>query len=293
MYSIKDLEKLTGIKAHTLRIWEKRYQIVHPVRTATNIRTYNDEDLKKLLNISILNRHGFRISSIANMKTEQIQEEVVALSKKNSDYDIQIEQLTMAMLDLNETAFEKTLNTAVIKLGFEKSIDNIVFPFLEKAGTLWQIGTINPAQEHFIANLIRQKLILAIDGQPGQQDPGADLMVLFLHVGELHELGLLYYHYLAKKEGLRTLYLGQSVPAMALEQIEENHRPKYFFTAMLTPLTTSAYKQQLTQWSRRFSEQTILITGLQTHQHELPILPNIQIVQNSTSFRQCLRSIKV
>jgi len=163
-YSIRDLEQLTGIKAHTLRIWEKRYGVVIPKRTPTNIRYYTDEDLKKLLNISILNRHGFKISNIANLENEDLGKKIISITNKSFDSDSNIENLIISMIELDEGKFEKILTTLIINLGFEDAFIKVLMPFFEKIGVLWQIGTINPAQEHFITNLIRQKIIVAIDG---------------------------------------------------------------------------------------------------------------------------------
>jgi DNA-binding transcriptional MerR regulator len=157
-YSIKDLEKVTGIKAHTIRIWEKRYAIVQPSRSDTNIRSYSDEDLKKLLNISLLNRNGMKISKLAKLSNSELQNKVMDLAEKPEDSDTKIEALLMAMIDLNEEDFQLTLNAAIDKFGFEKAFLNVVRPFLNKAGILWITGTINPAQEHFVSNMIRQKI---------------------------------------------------------------------------------------------------------------------------------------
>ena len=163
-YSIRDLENFTGIKAHTLRIWEKRYNIVKPKRTCTNIRYYDDEDLKKLLNISILNRNGIKISNIVEMSDQAISEKVMSFASTKTDTDTQVESLVVAMIDLDERKFEKIFTTAVLRLGFEETVLRILYPFFERIGILWQIGTISPAQEHFISNLIRQKLIVAREG---------------------------------------------------------------------------------------------------------------------------------
>src|SRR4028119_2082894 len=158
VYSIKDLEHLSGIKAHTLRIWEQRYNIIRPKRTDTNIRYYDDTDLKLVLNISLLKEHGFKISEIARMTMEDMSQEVLSLTDKNLRYSDQIQALTLSMIDLDEERFEKIMSTNALQVGFEQTMINIVYPFLIKIGVLWQTGAISPAQEHFISNLIRQKL---------------------------------------------------------------------------------------------------------------------------------------
>ncbi|HYG20395.1 MAG TPA: MerR family transcriptional regulator, partial [Ohtaekwangia sp.] len=162
-YSIKELEQLSGIKAHTIRIWEKRHKLVKPSRTPTNIRFYSDADLKKIINVSLLNSQGMKISRIATLTPEEINQKVLALSETTSDAAIHMDQMVVTMIDLDEASFERVLSNLILRYGFEKSITDIVFPFLEKIGVLWQTQNITPAHEHFISNLIRQKIIVAID----------------------------------------------------------------------------------------------------------------------------------
>ena len=193
-YSIRDLEQLSGIKAHTLRIWEQRYTILSPDRTDTNIRTYGDEDLKRVLNISLLKDHGYKISEIAKFSTDELNREIIKISDRQLSYPDQIQALTIAMLDLNEDRFEKIISTNILQSGFESTMINIIYPFLSRIGTLWVTGSIGPAQEHFITNLIRQKIIVAIDGQIGTSTSSGKKYVLFLPEGEFHEISLLFAH---------------------------------------------------------------------------------------------------
>ncbi|MCF8388882.1 MAG: MerR family transcriptional regulator, partial [Bacteroidales bacterium] len=230
-YSIKDLENLTGIKAHTIRMWEKRYELVEPRRTETNIRCYTDEDLKKLLNVSILNRHGIKISKLAHLSNEELGEKIIQLTRKHSDFDSQIESLVVSMIELDEEKYEKILTTAIIRFGFEDTIFNILYPFFEKVGLLWQAGTINPAQEHFISNLIKQKLMVAIDSISLNKYKGSKTFLLFLPEWELHELGLLVYYYFIKKKGHKVVYLGQAVPENDLFKVADVVRPDVYITS--------------------------------------------------------------
>jgi len=163
-YSIKDLEKLTGIKAHTLRIWEKRYNILNPERTDTNIRFYSDFDLKKLLNISLLNKHGYKISLLASLNDRDLNDKVLSLTQNDAVNELQLDSLLTAMIELDERKFDKIISNAIIHHGFEETLSRVIHPLFEKIGILWQTGTINPAHEHFISNLIRQKILVAIDG---------------------------------------------------------------------------------------------------------------------------------
>jgi len=262
-YSIKDLEKLTGIKAHTIRIWEKRYNIVCPLRTNTNIRFYTDGDLKRLLNVSILNRNGFKISNIVRLSKEEILNSVMETSLTSLNFESQIENLVIAMIDLDENKFEKTLSNSILKLGFEETISNIIYPFLEKIGILWQIGTINPAQEHFITNLIRHKFIIAIDTEINSLLPNHKTFVLFLPEGELHELSLLFYSYLIKKRGHRVVYFGQSLPIEDLHKVKLIARPDYLVTVITSSLTGKELLSYINNLSDHFHAQMILVGGNQ------------------------------
>src|ERR671913_1413953 len=234
-YSIKELEQLSGIKAHTIRIWEKRHKIIEPSRTATNIRFYSDLDLKKIINVSLLNTYGIKISKIADMSLDDVNKKVLELSELQNDKGVHIDQMVIAMLDMEEELFEKILNNLIVRFGFEKTITEIIYPFLEKIGILWQTENITPAHEHFISHLIRQKLIVAIDALPipGKEAPR---VVLFLPEGELHEIGLLFSHYVARKYGYRSYYLGQSVPHNDLIVIARQHQPQLLITCITSPL---------------------------------------------------------
>src|SRR6478736_1342000 len=165
-YSIKELEQLSGIKAHTIRIWEKRHHLIQPERTQTNIRLYSDDDLKKIINVSVLNNHGVKISKIANLTADDLNKQVITLAESQNSTDLYIDQLVVSMVDLEEEAFEHLISSLTMKFGLERTITEIIYPFLDKIGILWQTGNISPAQEHFISNLIRQKLIVAIDALP-------------------------------------------------------------------------------------------------------------------------------
>ncbi|MBK6967156.1 MAG: MerR family transcriptional regulator [Bacteroidales bacterium] len=290
-YSIKDLEQLTGIKAHTIRIWEKRYQLIEPERTSTNIRFYSDNDLKKLLNVSTLNRNGLKISSIVTMNNDEINERIMEISDTSHDSDNQIEQMIVAMIDLDEQRFERVLSTSVIKIGFDETVIKVLYPFFEKIGLLWQIGTIYPAQEHFVSNLIRQKLIIAIDGQSGNSKPASKTFLIFLPSNEWHELGLLFYSYLVKKAGFRVIYLGQSVPFEDLIEVSLKHRIDYLFTSVTTPLTLKKYSEYIHQLSLAFPDRSIFVSGYQTHEFKIDLPINVRLALNPTDFIDEIRTM--
>jgi len=271
-YSIKDLEKLTGIKAHTIRIWEKRYNIVCPLRTTTNIRFYTDSDLKRLLNVSILNRNGFKISNIVRLTKEEINSSVLEAASVSLNFESQIENLVIAMIDMDEYKFEKTISNSILKLGFDDTVANIIYPFLEKIGLLWQIGTINPAHEHFITNLIRQKLIIAIDAQSNDPIPNNKTFLLFLPEGELHELSLLFYTYLIKKRGHKVIFLGQSLPFEDLQQAKLISHPDFLVTTITSAISKKDLQNYIKSLAEHFHEQTILIGG-----NQIIDLPDLKI----------------
>lgn len=288
-YSIKELEKLSGIKAHTIRIWEKRHNLIHPSRTSTNIRFYSDDDLKKIINVSLLNNHGLKISRIAGMSSDEINRNVLDVTSTQTSASAYIEQLVVAMVDLDEVQFDTLIATLVKKFGFEKTITEAVYPFLEKIGILWQTENINPAQEHFISNLIRQKIIAAIDAlSPVANDKKK--MLLFLPEREMHEMGLLFDCYLAKKAGFKVYYLGQSVPYNDLISVVNTHQPQTLVTSVTTtmPKGITAYLSQL---SEQFSDRRILLTGLQAAELTGKLPVNVQVFRNALAFKELIAKL--
>ncbi len=288
-YSIKDLEKLSGIKAHTLRMWEKRYGLIIPSRTSTNIRYYNDEDLKRLLNISMLNRKGFKISSIAKMDDQELSEKIITVSQETRDHDSLVENLIIAMVEIDEHKFEKILSRTIMQHGFEETIMKVIYPFFEKIGILWQTGAINPAQEHFVSNLIRQKLLVAIDAimEPELEHPAR--FVAFLPENELHELGLLFFTYLIRKKGHKVIYLGQSVP---IQDIVEVHKVKpcdYAVTYLMAAMEDDEVRELLRQLSDIFSNRKVFVSGIQVRR-EIDDLPeNVIKVESASEFADKLK----
>lgn len=289
-YSIKDLEKITGIKAHTIRIWEKRYHIVSPERTNTNIRFYNDLDLKRLLNVAILNRYGYKISSIVSMSGEELNNRVVEVTVNETDYSSLIESFLVAMVEYDEVRFEKALNNSIIKIGFESAITNVIYPFLSKVGVLWQTGSVIPGQEHFVTNLIRQKLILAIDSRHAVRKNHPRLFILFLPENEYHELGMLYAHYLLKKYGHNVIYLGANVPLFDVQQLASLKKPDFIVTSVTTSLATGETSEFLEQLTNIY-EGKILISGLHLNETSLPLPLNIQQITSFKQFTDFLESI--
>ncbi len=285
-YSIKDLEQITGIKAHTIRMWEKRYNLLIPKRTGSNIRFYTDEDLKKLLNVSLLNKHGIKISKIANLKEEQLNEKVFQISRQESDFKCQIEGLVVAMIDLNEARFEKIITNATINMGFEETIYRIIYPFFEKVGVLWMTGAINPAQEHFISNLIKQKLMVAIDNLSADQSSKKKKFILFLPEWELHEIGLMISHYLVKKQGLSTIFLGQAVPFKDLLSVAKVVEPDYLITSFTSSNTKQTIQEYIKKLSEAFNGKKIFVSGAYFNSFNIKTPENIIHVPDIHLFKE-------
>lgn len=279
-YSIKDLEQLSGIKAHTIRMWEKRYEIVKPSRTDTNIRYYTDEDLKRILNISILNKSGIRVSSIARLTQDEIRDKVVHLSNNPRNLDSQIENMVVAMLELDEAKFEKLLSRLILQNGFRRTVAEVIFPFLSKIGLLWQTGSINPAQEHFVSNIIRRKFIVAIDSQSMPDVPIQKKFVLFLHENEFHELSLLFYNYVLRRKGCKVIYLGQMVPLEDLIQVVKIKSADFVLTSFITQLPDKEFEKKINALSEALPDKTIFITGFQVKNYTKPLPDNIARIEN-------------
>lgn len=261
-YSIKDLEQLSGIKAHTLRIWEKRYNLMSPSRTATNIRYYSDLDLKKLLNVATLYNQGFKISRIANLSSHEINNSItdVSVSSTNAINEVYIDQLIISMVDLNEIKFHSLIAEFTEKQGFENTVVNVLYPLLIKIGVLWQTGNIHPAHEHFISSLIRQKIIAATDSL-NTLGTERGVALLFLQENELHELGLLFANYICKKNGFKTFYLGQSVPFDDLVRVSRKCNPDILITYFIAQQKKATLEGFLNKISAEFQKQKILIAG--------------------------------
>ncbi len=283
-YTIKDLEQLSGIKAHTLRVWEQRHEIISPKRTPTNIRYYDDSDLRLILNISFLNRNGYKISKIANMSGKEIQDIVKRISDSNLEYPNQVNALVIAMVNLDEERFEKIISTNTLQFGFENTMIHIVYPFLEQIGILWQTGSINPAHEHFISGLIRQKLIVAIDGQVAPRVPDAKKYILFLPEGELHELSLLFGAYVIKSRNNRAIYLGQSLPLKDLSMIVELYKPDYLFTTITSYPSQEDVLPYIEELKKICPDQEVLLTGYQALAHADQAPDGVEIFKTIPDF---------
>ena len=262
-YKIKDIEVLTGIKAHTLRIWEKRYEIMVPERTDTQIRTYSDAELSFLLNISLLNKSGYKISKIAKLSAQEINDLVWKI-KVSNNLDNSGEKFILALIHLDELLFRDTLGDLIQEVGLENTFTNHLIPFLDRIGVMWLVGSITPAQEHFISNLIRQKIISEIDKLPIPDSSSAPLM-LFLPEHEWHEIGLLYYQFLLRNKGLHTVYLGQSLPYESAIDCIRSLNPKAILTSWLTAVEDEFMIKYFEQLKSVVGDKIIYAGGAQVN----------------------------
>ena len=285
-FSIKDIEILTGIKPHTIRIWEQRYGIIKPQRTATNIRYYTEEDLKLMLNVSLLNKMGFKISKITCLKPNEIEHKVLSLVEQANDADINLSALLNCMVRLDEDTFEHLLNKYLETNGLETTMTRILFPFLYRIGLLWQTGSITPAYEHFFTNLVRQKIIAAIDKQVLSPLPDAKRFLLFLPPNEPHELGLLYAHYVIRQRGHRSVYMGLNLPIDHIICAHECCQPDFIVTTLTSCIKINAIEEFIVQISKTFSKSKILLSGAQAVNRSLHLPQNVQVISDFDDFIQ-------
>jgi DNA-binding transcriptional MerR regulator len=259
-FTIKELESLSGIKAHTIRIWEQRYKFLKPDRTSTNIRTYSNEELKTLLTVALLNKYGYKISRIDEMPMEIRAKTVLNLNHEEAQTEYLVNDLIGHMIDLKANEFECVLNDYIHVHGLVATINVLIFPFLEKVGLLWQTNKLIPAQEHIVSNIIRQKLISAIDRLPPVNEPQS-LFLLFLPEYEHHELGLLFVYYLLKKKSLPVLYLGANVPIKDVQYVVQVKKPHTLYLHLTSFPRQLQLEKYLNQLREKAGDAKILLSG--------------------------------
>ncbi len=226
VFSIKDLENLSGIKAHTIRIWEKRYNVLQPMRTDTNIRLYDLGSLQKLLNITLLHEYGYKISKIASYSEEKIPAMVREIISSKNAKNHAISDFKIAMMNFDQDLFFTTYNWLIAEKSFKEIFHQVFIPLLEELGLLWQTATITPAHEHFVSYLIKQKLLVNIEKlQSLKQNQTDKVFVLSLPLNEIHELGLMFLHYEILLKGYKVVYLGESMPIDNLKELKNHFTP--------------------------------------------------------------------
>lgn len=268
LFSIKDLENLSGIKAHSIRIWEKRYNLLEPNRTDSNIRYYDLENLKKLLNITILYNKGIKISKIATFDKIELENKVRETISGKDDQEHFVNSLKVAMLNYDLNLFENTYNSLVAESSFKEVFIKIIIPFLQNIGLEWQSNSITPAHEHFITNLVKQKLLINIERvqQVSPKNPD-EVFVLYLPLNEIHEFGLLYIHYELLLKGYHSIFLGQSVPFDNLKSIQRIFKKiNYisYFTVKPDPDQVNPYMKDIEEQILSNREDQFWVLGRRT-----------------------------
>jgi DNA-binding transcriptional MerR regulator len=283
--SIKDLENLSGIKAHTIRMWEKRYNIFEPQRTKTNIRFYDNDDLKKLLNITSILDNGMRISRACQLSQAEINKQILTIQAENieASKSIVINELIIATLQCNGLAFENTFANYKDTHSFEATIEQILYPLLVRIGLMWTVSKLNPAQEHFAIQLIKQKLFAAINELPNLASKRKFL--LYLPEKEDHEIGLLYAYYLIKKSGLQTIYLGPNVPLIDVISCADNSKPTDILCTFTVPRKEETLTTYLDEFVKKMGDKNLLIHTISNHIDEAHY-------QNKINFLTSLNHLK-
>ena len=285
VFSIKDLENLTGIKAHTIRMWEKRYDLLEPERSKTNIRSYNLRNMQKLLNINFLNTNGFKISKIAALDENEITTKVRELSISENIEHHSFNAFKLSMLNFNHQLFYKTYNQLLEEKSFRQIFNEILHPFIINIGMLWQTQTISSAHERFITSHIRQKILIHIERlQSIDPRPRTKTFVLFLPVNEVNDLGLLYINYELLSKGYHTIYLGENIPTENLKQLNNLYKDITYIsylTEMPSMKNISTYLDDIYETSLKGTSNTMLITGKRIKDLNVENLPEKMTVYKS------------
>ncbi len=276
-FGIRDLENLSGIKAHTIRIWEKRYGLLNPERTETNIRTYSLQSLQKLLNVTLLYNNGYKISKIADIPEDQINQRVREIVAQNSVKSHAINAFKLAMINFDQSLFQKTYSGLLAEKSFREIFWEVFMPLLHELGLLWQSDTIGPAHEHFITHLIKQKIYTSTEKlqalEPSREDK---VFVLYLPENEIHEIGLLFVYYELVLRGYKTIFLGQTIPLESLVDLKKYYEELLFlsyFTVTPTKENLDKYLQEFQDYLASDSPTNLWILGRQTEhlaEKELP-----------------------
>jgi DNA-binding transcriptional MerR regulator len=227
VFSIKDLENFSGIKAHTIRIWEKRYKILEPDRTDSNIRTYSESELKKILNVAYLNRNGLKISKIARLDEDELTQQVMTVSSKHDDIDqdFQPGKILMTAIRFNEGLFKEALIPFIKHQGIETAYSKYLYPLLEKARILWQTGSLSRAQEQFVRNTIKQIIIIEDDLLKPAAGKSKPAIAMINTSDNLTDNNFLFYKYVLRKRGFEVIFTGGILPA---SEVIEIHKIKPF-----------------------------------------------------------------
>jgi len=279
VYSIKDLEGLSGVKAHTIRIWEKRYNLIQPKRTKTNIRYYTDEDLRKLLNICFLYNKGYKISKIGQMGEETIREKVAGYSKINLSFEDELDALMIFILELDGYNFGKILDKYISQKGLESAMTDIVYPLLDKIGVAWLAGSFLEVHESFVIEIIKSKIYLHTEKLPHTDKFGATY-VIYNPTGEKQELSLLYLHFILKKNGCKVINLGTDIELGDVLFSIKTAKPDFVFTIINQEIPFTSLQTYVDKISTELGNNKLLMTGFQTLASNMIWPENVQIISD-------------
>lgn len=286
-FSIRDIENLTGIKAHTLRIWEQRHRLFIPKRKKSKHRIYDNDDLKYILRVAFLYNNGYKISRIAGLSEEDICRLTLELRPGADNHDIFINQLTEAALDFDNARFEKALQHLIMHTGLEKSVLHVFFPLLKKIGQLWLAGKAMPAQEHFASAFIIKKILTASHSLEIPASNGRRRVLLFTPTGEQHEIPILFMQYMLRKNGISTLYAGKDIHHDVLKEIGdqqeklETGRITQVYFHMVTNFIRQDLAEYLQKISDLFPDKEILLAGSKTNGHISRIPGNVRLLKTT------------
>ncbi len=262
VYSIKDIEQLCGIKAHTLRIWEKRYNILVAQRTATNIRYYTEEDLRFALNLSILYKKGMKISKLAQLSKDEIRAKVTEITDIDDSFEKSLDTLSIAMLELNEYKFIRIFNKNIEQRGFDDTMENVIYPLLEKINLMWVANSINEVHETFVLNIIKQKLIVEIDQLAISKEHPEHSFILYVPENESQKLSLYYMYYLLRKKKFPVFFLGEDCSFSKLKSAQEIIKANYIFTIINESFSEKPLQPYVDKICQEF-DSTLLLSGYQ------------------------------
>lgn len=279
-FSISDIENLTGIKAHTLRIWEQRYNLLNPKRRESRHRMYDNEDLKYILRIAYLYHSGYKISKIAALPIEDIQKLALETNSGKENYQVFINQLTESSIDFDQPRFEKILHNLILHLGFERTIVQILFPLLNKIGLLWMTDRVSPAQEHFASTLVVKKILTATDGLELQTSGEKRKVLIFSPEGEHHEIPLLFIQYMLKKNGVSYVYAGKNSSIDVLKDFCSLHAITQILCHLVTNLLSTDLDTYLNRISLAFADKEIFFSGPQARKVHSPP-QNLRLLRNA------------
>ena len=291
IFSISDLQQFSGIKAHTIRMWEQRYHALKPNRSEGNTRYYDGQQLRRLLNIVSLMNGGRKISELCTMSDKELFK-LLSEAKKQlvQPYEYFIALIVASALEYDEIQFDKIFSTALLRYGLHQAYVSVLYPALDRLGLMWAIDTLRPAHEHFITSLFRQKILTAIDGLPLSMKV-KEKWLLFLPPNEFHETGLLFANYLIRQSGRRLIYLGSDVPLESLKEAVEQTNPSFLLTFLVRKNDAESDDELISHLSKHFRDQKVYVACEPSRLREIKTPKNISTLHSVEDLAALLNSV--